>query len=256
MNSILLSLNNLSVSVFDTVILKNINFSVSPGTIHAIMGPNGSGKSTLAYTIMGHPKYNIKYGSVVINNEDITDYLPDKRARCGLFLAFQQPQAIPGVRVSTFLREAYCAITGRVIAVDLFYQLLLDRMKQLHIDPSFADRNLNDGFSGGEKKRFEVLQLLVLQPKIAILDEIDSGLDIDALNIVARGIEIARKENPRMGIVIITHSQRILRHVVPDYVHVLCVGSIVQSGDATLADELENRGYDDYRRTKQNNTPS
>lgn len=247
MNSMLLSLNNLSVSVFDTVILKNINFSLSPGTVHAIMGPNGSGKSTLAYTIMGHPKYNVMHGSVMINSEDITDYLPDKRARCGLFLAFQQPQVIPGVRVSTFLREAYCAITGRIISVDLFWQLLLDRMKQLHIDPSFAHRNLNEGFSGGEKKRFEVLQLLVLQPKIAILDEIDSGLDIDALNIVARGIEIARQENPQMGILIITHYQRILRHVVPDYVHVLYDGSIVQSGDATLADELENRGYDGYR---------
>lgn len=240
---------DLSVLINDTLILNSINLKIKFGTIHAIMGPNGSGKSTLAYTLMGHPHYTITSGSIILNNQDITALSPDKRAKHGLFLAFQQPPAIPGVRVITFLKEAYTAVTGKNISVPEFHAMLNKRMQQLAIDPSFAHRNLNDGFSGGERKKFELLQLLVLQPKVAILDEIDSGLDIDALKIVGNGIGIARKENPDLSIIIITHYQRILHYVHPDYIHILCDGRIVKSGSFSLAQELEHKGYDVYKKT-------
>ncbi len=249
-----LEINNLSVSVFNQPVLKSITLSIKPGTTHAIMGPNGSGKSTLAYALMGHPNYQITAGSIVLQKKEITDLSPDKRAQGGLFLAFQQPQAIPGVRVLTFLKEAYHAMHGKSISVQDFQQLLFMRMKQLLIDSSFASRNLNDGFSGGERKRFELLQLLLLQPNVAVLDEIDSGLDIDALKIVSNGIAIARKENPRLSIILITHYQRILQYVAPDYVHVLCDGRIVESGNASLAQELEQKGYDGFRQKEYQNT--
>jgi len=245
--SALLSINNISVSVLDKPVLYDIALDVNAGTIHAVMGPNGSGKSTLAYVLMGHPGYAITSGSVLLNGVSIADMPIHERAKNGLFLAFQHPCEIPGVSVASFLKEAYMAVTGKHIAVTDFQTLLLERCAQLNIDSSFIARSLNVGFSGGEKKRFELLQLLILRPKIAILDEIDSGLDIDSLKIVAQGIELARKENPDMSILLITHYQRILNYIVPDHVHVLCDGRIVLSGDATVAHTLEAQGYDGFK---------
>ncbi len=241
---------NLSVSLPGQLILQDINLSLEPGTIHAIMGPNGSGKSTLAYALAGHPKYTINQGSMSINGVDITHATPDERAKAGLFLAFQYPIALPGVRVNTFLKESLSAITGKPMPVEEFNALLLAAMHQLEIDPAFAYRDMHDGFSGGEKKKLELLQLLILKPKIAILDEIDSGLDIDALKIVARGIEIARDQSPAMSILIITHYQRILNYIRPDFVHVMCDGKLIASGDAQLAQQLELKGYDGYRQSQ------
>jgi Fe-S cluster assembly ATP-binding protein len=245
--SILLNIENLSVSVNDKPILYDINLSVCSQAIHAIMGPNGSGKSSLAYTLMGHPSYQLTAGSVFLNGVDLSTAQVHERAKHGLFLSFQHPCEIPGVSVASFLREAYIAVTGKHIAVADFQALLLARCEQLSIDPSFIARGLNDGFSGGEKKKLELLQLLILQPKIAILDEIDSGLDIDALKVVAAGIERACKENPDMSIILITHYQRILDYIVPDYVHVICDGHMVASGDARVAQELEAKGYDGFK---------
>jgi Fe-S cluster assembly ATP-binding protein len=242
-----LSINNISVSVLDKPVLYDIDLNINSGAIHAIMGPNGSGKSSLAYALMGHSSYTIGSGAVLLDGADLITMSVHERAKRGLFLAFQHPCEIPGVSVASFLKEAYVAITGQHIAVTDFQQLLLHRCAQLSIDPTFITRGLNDGFSGGEKKRLELLQLLILRPKLAILDEIDSGLDIDSLKIVAAGIEIARQENPEMSIVLITHYQRILNYIVPDYVHVLCDGRIVASGDALVAQALEAKGYDEFK---------
>lgn len=238
---------NLSVSLPHTSVLKDINLTLAPGTIHAIMGPNGSGKSTLAYALSGHPHYTIEHGSIEIDQTDITNLTPDARAKAGLFIAFQYPVALPGVRVNTFLKEAHFACTGTALSVQEFNTLLLEAMDHLKIDPAFAYRAVNDGFSGGEKKRLELLQMLILKPKVAILDEIDSGLDIDALKVVSDGIHYAKKINPEIRILIITHYQRILKYIAPDTVHVLCEGTIVDSGDASLAQQLEHKGYDGYR---------
>ncbi len=246
--SVFLSINNLSVSVLDKPVLKDISLSVESGTIHAIMGPNGSGKSSLAYALMGHPDYSFTAGTVTWNGQDLSSMPVHERSRQGLFLSFQHPLEIPGVSVSSFLKEAYMAVTGNHIPVADFHKLLLDRCAQLDIDPAFTSRALNVGFSGGEKKRLELLQLLMLQPKIAILDEIDSGLDIDSLKIVAAGIELARRENPHMSIILITHYQRILNYIVPDHVHVLRDGCILLSGDASVAYVLEAKGYSEYKR--------
>jgi Fe-S cluster assembly ATP-binding protein len=245
-NSLLL-INNIFVSVIDKPVLYDISLSVSSGVIHAIMGPNGSGKSSLAHALMGHPSYTITSGSVLLNGSDLTLLSVHERARNGLFLSFQHPCEIPGVSVVSFLKEAYVVVTGTHISVADFQKLLIARCEQLLIDPGFIFRGLNEGFSGGEKKRFELLQLLILGPKIAIFDEIDSGLDIDSLKVVAAGIELARKENPAMSIVLITHYQRILNYIVPDYVHVLCQGRIVSSGDAQIAHMLELKGYDGFK---------
>jgi Fe-S cluster assembly ATP-binding protein len=242
-----LSINTISVSVLDKPVLKDISLLVESGSIHAIMGPNGSGKSTLAYALMGHPDYSFTAGAVTWNGQDLTSMPVHERARQGLFLSFQHPLEIPGVSVSSFLKEAYMAVTGGHISVADFHKLLLDRCAQLDIDPTFISRALNAGFSGGEKKRLELLQLLLLQPKVAILDEIDSGLDIDSLKVVAHGIELARAENPAMSILLITHYQRILDYIIPDHVHVLCDGRIVLSGDATVAHALEAKGYDGFK---------
>jgi Fe-S cluster assembly ATP-binding protein len=242
-----LHINNLSVSVNSKELLHDINLQVDAGTIHAIMGPNGSGKSSLAYTLMGHPSYDITSGTILLDSLDITALAVHERARSGLFLSFQHPCEIPGVSVASFLKEAFIAITGTHIPVADFQTLLIERCKQLSIDPSFINRGLNDGFSGGEKKRLELLQLLLLRPRVAILDEIDSGLDIDSLKIVADGIALARTENPLLSIVLITHYQRILDYIVPDYVHVLCDGRLVTSGDARMALDVEARGYDAFR---------
>lgn len=243
--STLLDIKNLSVSVNDKPILYNINLNINSHTIHAIMGPNGSGKSSLAYTLMGHPYYHITSGQVMLNDVDITNMPVHERAKNGLFLSFQHPCEIPGVSVAAFLKEAYIAVTGQHIAVADFQQLLLERCKQLSIDPAFIQRSL-EGFSGGEKKKLELLQLLMLKPKIVILDEIDSGLDVDALKVVAAGIALARQENPHMAIILITHYQRILDYIVPDYVHILCDGRIITFGDAQVAKDLEAKGYDGF----------
>ena len=218
-------------------ILKNITFEVVPGSIHAIMGPNGSGKSSLAHALIGYPGYEITEGSVMLAGNEIAHLSIEKRAQAGLFLAFQYPCALPGVSVLQFLSESYRSLGN----ISRYAKLLIIDEKLLH-------RDLNDGFSGGEKKKFELLQLLVLQPKIAILDEIDSGLDVDALKIVAHALHVAKQENPDMAILIITHYQRILQYIAPDCVHVISGGKIIQSGGAALAYEIDQKGYDEYQR--------
>jgi Fe-S cluster assembly ATP-binding protein len=245
-NNAFLQINNLSVSVNDKAVLHGINLQVNSRAIHAIMGPNGSGKSSLAYSLMGHPSYQITSGSIFLNAVDVSAAQVHERAKQGLFLSFQHPCEIPGVSVASFLKEAFIAVTGQHISVADFQTLLLQYCEKLSIDPVFIQRSL-EGFSGGEKKKLELLQLLLLKPKLAILDEIDSGLDIDALKVVAAGIELARKENQEMSIVLITHYQRILEYIIPDYVHVLCDGRIVSSGDADVARDLEIRGYDGFK---------
>lgn len=233
----------MSVEVAGKLVVKNLNLSVESGTVHAIMGPNGSGKSSLAYAIMGHPYYVVTSGDIFLDNENISVMSPHQRAKAGIFLAFQHPHEIPGVSVATFLREAYSAVTGNILSIAEFNALLHMRLEQLSMDSAFASRGLNEGFSGGEKKRLELLQLLILKPKLAILDEIDSGLDIDSLAIVAEGIALARQENPAMSICIITHYQRILNYVNPDFVHIFSDGTIVESGNADVAQRLEAQGY-------------
>lgn len=242
-----LSLNNISVSTFDQPVLYDIDLKINGGTIHAIMGPNGSGKSTLAYALAGHPQYTVTAGSIILNGLDLVALQPHERARKGLFLSFQHPIEIPGVSVASFLKEAYMAKTGTHISAVDFQTILAERCSQLSIDFTFIARAVNVGFSGGEKKRLELLQLLILQPQVAILDEIDSGLDIDSLKVVAQGIELARAENPTMSILLITHYQRILDYIIPDYVHVLRHGRIEHSGDATVAHMLEAKGYDGFQ---------
>jgi Fe-S cluster assembly ATP-binding protein len=243
-----LVIKNLHVGIEDTEILKGLNLTVHPGEIHAIMGPNGTGKSTLAYALMGHPNYEITDGEVSFKSENILDLDPDERSHLGLFLAFQYPVAIPGVTVANFLRTA---INARRKAIDPedkgmpipeFRKMLKERMDMLKMDHSFAGRYLNDGFSGGEKKRAEILQMATLQPEIAILDETDSGLDIDALRIVSEGVNALR--GPDFGAVVITHYQRILNYIQPDFVHIMLNGRIVESGGPELALQLEEQGYD------------
>lgn len=243
-----LFIENLHVSVDgNQPIIKGLSLQIHPGTVHAIMGANGSGKSSMAYTIMGHPRYQIDQGQISYGGHIISSLTPDKRAKLGVFLAFQHPYALPGVTVFTFLKEAHQALTAHVLSVGAFQDLLYKAMELLHIDQSFAQRSLNDGFSGGEKKRFEMLQLLILKPSLVILDELDSGLDIDALKIVTQGLLKAREENPAMSIIIITHYQKILKYITPDFVHILNGGVIVKTGVASLAHEIEDKGYDGYR---------
>ena len=239
-----LEISNLHVSVEQTPILKGLSLRVRGGEVHAIMGPNGSGKSTLAFTLMGHPRYEVTDGSVVLNGQDILSLTPDERSKAGLFLAFQYPQEVPGVSVASFLRAACNAhrSSEQELSVMQFTRKLRDKMAALEMDAAFANRYLNEGFSGGEKKRNEILQMAMLEPKIAVLDETDSGLDIDALRIVANGVN--HLLNPQLGIIVITHYQRILEYLKPDFVHVLMDGRIVRSGGPELADELEERGYD------------
>ena len=244
-----LEIKNLDVSVHDKQIIENFSLTVPKGEIHAIMGPNGTGKSTLSYTIMGHPAYKASAGDILLNGARINDWTPDQRSHAGLFLALQYPVAVPGVTVANFLRTALNAQRkakdpdDRGIPVPAFRKLLREKMDKLKMDPSFASRYLNDGFSGGEKKRTEILQMAILQPEIAILDEIDSGLDIDALRIVAEGVNMLVEENG-MGVLVITHYQRLLDYIKPDAVHVMMDGHIVRSGDDSLALELEEKGYE------------
>jgi Fe-S cluster assembly ATP-binding protein len=226
-------------------ILRGVDLTVSSGQTHAIMGPNGSGKSTLAYAIAGHPKYLVTQGSVTLDGEDVLAMSVDARARAGLFLAMQYPVEVPGVSVSNFLRTAVTAVRGEAPKLRTFVKELRTAMDELSIDPAFAERNLNEGFSGGEKKRHEILQMQLLNPKIAILDETDSGLDIDALKVVAAGINAFRQQ-PGHGVLLITHYPRILHEVQPDFVHVFVAGRIVEEGGAELADVLEAEGYEKF----------
>lgn len=238
-----LRIHNLVVSVAGKRVLDGISLDVPHGEIHAIMGPNGSGKTTLAHVIMGHPKYKVEQGEIWFKDENIITLTPDKRARLGLFLAFQHPQEIPGVKVSTFLRMIYSIKTGQRLTVVKFKQLLDAKMAELQIDPVFADRYLNAGFSGGEKKKAESLQMALLEPDMTVLDEADSGLDIDALRLVCQNVS-ALHAKTKMGLLLITHYNRILDYIVPDRVHVLIDGKIVRSGDKTFANEVEAQGYE------------
>ncbi|GAA2843063.1 Fe-S cluster assembly ATPase SufC [Crossiella cryophila] len=226
-------------------ILKGVNLTVKAGETHAIMGPNGSGKSTLAYAIAGHPKYAITSGSVLLDGEDVLELSVDERARAGLFLAMQYPVEVPGVSMSNFLRTAATAVRGEAPAVRHWVKEVKAAMTDLDIDPTFAERSVNEGFSGGEKKRHEILQLALLKPKIAVLDETDSGLDVDALRVVSEGVN-RYKADGEVGVLLITHYTRILKHIAPDFVHVFAGGRIVESGGAELAERLENEGYVRY----------
>ncbi|MEW2008722.1 Fe-S cluster assembly ATPase SufC [Microbacterium sp. NPDC078814] len=228
-----------------TPILNGITLTMNTGETHAIMGPNGSGKSTLAYTIAGHPKYTVTSGSITFDGEDVLAMSVDERARAGLFLAMQYPVEIPGVTVTNFLRTAKTALDGEAPSIRQWTKDVKESMANLRMDPKFAQRNVNEGFSGGEKKRHEILQLEVLKPKFAVLDETDSGLDVDALKIVSEGVNRA-KESTGLGVLLITHYTRILRYIHPDYVHVVVAGKIVEEGGPELADRLENEGYDRF----------
>jgi Fe-S cluster assembly ATP-binding protein len=255
-----LEIRDLHVSIEDQEILKGLSLAVDKGEIHALMGPNGSGKSTLAYSLLGHPNYEITSGDILYRGESVLDMDTDERSRAGMFLAFQYPVSIPGVSVANFLRMALNARIpdngngngrGRKgISIPKFRKLLKAKMALLEMDPSFAGRYLNEGFSGGEKKRAEILQMAVLEPNIAVLDETDSGLDIDALRIVANGVKILA--GPDMGVLVITHYQRLLNYIKPDFVHVMLSGRIVESGGPDLALRLEEKGYDWVREKHEN----
>jgi Fe-S cluster assembly ATP-binding protein len=229
-------------------ILRGVDLTISSGEIHAIMGPNGSGKSTLAYSIAGHPKYTITQGQILLDGEDVLEMSVDERAKAGLFLAMQYPVEIPGVSVSNFLRTAKTAIDGEAPAIRTWVKDVKQAMEDLRMDPAFSERNVNEGFSGGEKKRHEILQMELLKPKFAVLDETDSGLDVDALRVVSEGVNRIKQEN-NMGVLLITHYTRILKYIRPDYVHVFVDGKIAEEGGPELADKLEAEGYDKYQRT-------
>jgi Fe-S cluster assembly ATP-binding protein len=228
-------------------ILRGLSLTVNAGEVHAIMGPNGSGKSTLANVLLASPEYELTEGRIWFQGDDITDWPTDVRAKSGMFLAFQYPQEIPGVSVIQFLRQALSARKGIDLSVLELRLATMDWMKRLGMDSSFVDRYLNEGFSGGEKKRNEIMQMAILEPELAILDETDSGLDIDALRIVAQGIREVRAERPNMGVVLITHYQRLLDELQPDHVHILVGGRIVASGGMELAEQLEREGYESFR---------
>ncbi|MBT8398721.1 MAG: Fe-S cluster assembly ATPase SufC [Gemmatimonadetes bacterium] len=246
-----LQIRNLHAKVAEegTEILHGLDLDIPAGEVHAIMGPNGSGKSTLAKVIAGHPEYEVTDGTVTFRGEDILEMEPDERSQAGLFLAFQYPVEIPGVSIANFMRTAKQAHLPEGEELDLFdfQDELLDRMKLLDMDPTFAERPVNDGFSGGEKKRNEILQMAMLKPSMALMDETDSGLDIDALQVVAHGVNALTEENPQMGVLLITHYQRLLNYIKPDVVHVMVDGRIVKTGGPEVALELEEVGYADYR---------
>ena len=238
----MLKIENLHVEIDGNEIVKGLDLEVGRGELHAIMGPNGSGKSTLANVLMGHPRYEVTEGSVTYEGEDVLELEPDERAKMGMFLAFQYPSEVPGVSVANFLRTAVNSVREEELSPMEMYKLLQEKMAVMRMDPKFAERYLNEGFSGGEKKRNEILQMLMLEPRLAIMDETDSGLDIDALQVVARGVNELR--GPEFSAVIITHYQRILRYIQPDRVHVMLDGRLVTSGGKELADVLEDKGYD------------
>jgi Fe-S cluster assembly ATP-binding protein len=228
-------------------ILRGVDLVVQPGEVHALMGPNGSGKSTLASTLMGSPEYTVTSGALRYKGDDITEWGADVRGKAGIFLAFQYPQEIPGVSVRQFLRQALSERKGIDLSVLEIRLKMMEWMERLEMDPAFADRFLNEGFSGGEKKRNEVLQMAILEPELAILDETDSGLDIDALRVVAKGVNEVRADRPDLGVLVITHYQRLLEHLTPDVVHILVDGRIVDTGGPELAERLESEGFDSWR---------
>jgi Fe-S cluster assembly ATP-binding protein len=238
----MLKIENLHAEIDGNEIVTGLSLEVGKGEIHAIMGPNGSGKSTLANVLMGHPRYEVTDGTVTFEGADVFELEPDERAKMGMFLAFQYPSEVPGVSVANFLRTAVNSVREKELSVMDMYKLLQEKMRIMQMDPKFAERYLNEGFSGGEKKRNEILQMLMLEPKLAIMDETDSGLDIDALQVVARGVNELR--GPEFSAVIITHYQRILRYIEPDHVHVMLDGRLVTSGGKELALALEDKGYD------------
>ena len=240
-----LQIQNLHVSVEDKSIVKGLNLQIKPGEVHAIMGPNGSGKSTLANTLLGHPKYTITDGKILVDATDVTEMSTDEKAKHGLFLSMQYPPEIEGVTITNFLRLAYNALKGTAVNPLEFHRKLVEKMKTFGVDPSFATRYVNTGFSGGEKKRAEILQLAVLEPTYAVLDETDSGLDVDALKIVSEGINAFK--NDKTGVLLITHYNRILDYVVPDFVHIMIDGKIVASGGKELAHEVEKSGYSNFK---------
>ncbi|MDF2923684.1 MAG: sufC [Paenibacillaceae bacterium] len=243
-NSPVLTISGLKAAIEGKEIVKGLSLEIKGGEVHAIMGPNGTGKSTLSSALMGHPKYEVTEGTITLDGEDVLEMAVDERARAGLFLAMQYPSEITGVTNSDFLRSAINARRGEGNEISLikFIRQMEAKMKELEMNPEFAHRYLNEGFSGGEKKRNEILQMMLIEPKIVILDEIDSGLDIDALKIVANGVNAMR--SPDRGFLIITHYQRMLNYVKPDFVHVMMQGTIVKSGGPELAERLENEGYD------------
>ncbi len=255
MDSNNLVIRNLHVSVDGKEILKGIDLTIEQGKIHAIMGPNGSGKSTLAYALAGHPRYEVTDGEVWFKGQDVLDLEPNDRSKLGIFLAFQYPVAVAGVTVANFLRAAINAqrakdgVDPKTTAIPMaeYRKVIKQRMDMLEMAPDFARRYLNEGFSGGEKKRLEILQMAMLQPSVAVMDETDSGLDIDALKIVAEGVNLIKAEKPELGVLVITHYQRLLNYIKPDYVHVLMEGKIVREGGPELALELEEKGYDFIR---------
>jgi Fe-S cluster assembly ATP-binding protein len=244
----LLELRNLHCDAEGSSILRGIDLVVREGEVHALMGPNGAGKSTLANVVMGHPGYVVTSGQILLRGQDIAAWSADERARAGIFLAFQYPEAISGVSVIQFLRQAVAARKKLEDLSVLEVRLdLMEWMDRLGMDPAFAERHLNDGFSGGERKRNEVLQMALLAPDIAFLDETDSGLDIDALRVVARGVRTVRSEHPAMGVVVVTHYVKLLEEIEPDHVHILVDGQIVRSGGPELAQQIEHDGYDTFR---------
>jgi Fe-S cluster assembly ATP-binding protein len=247
MSSPLFQIEDLHVSAEGNEILKGVDLTVGAGEVHALMGPNGSGKSTLANALLGSPEYEITSGRILFKGDDITDWDTDVRGKSGMFLAFQYPQEIAGVSVINFLRQALSARKGIDLSVLELRLSIMEWMARLDMDPSFADRYLNEGFSGGERKRNEILQMAILEPEIAILDETDSGLDIDALKVVASGVHEVRSDRPELGVVLITHYQRLLEHLRPDHVHVLVDGRIVASGGMEIAERLEAEGYEAFR---------
>ncbi|HLI55092.1 MAG TPA: Fe-S cluster assembly ATPase SufC [Acidimicrobiales bacterium] len=243
----LLEVDDLNVSVDGAPILKGVSLVVDRGELHALMGPNGSGKSTLANTLLGNPTYQVTSGRILFQGEDVTAWPTDVRAKAGIFLAFQYPEEIPGVPVAQFLRQALSERRGMELSVLELRVSIMEWMKKLGMDPSFGDRYLNEGFSGGEKKRNEILQMAILEPELAILDETDSGLDIDALGVVARGVQSVRAVRPDMGALLVTHYNRILGELRPDVVHLMVDGRIVASGEADLALRIEEEGYESWR---------
>jgi Fe-S cluster assembly ATP-binding protein len=244
----LLEIEGLHVAVEGTEILRGVDLAVGEGELHALMGPNGSGKSTLASTLLGNPSYQVTSGAIRFRGEDVTAWPTDVRAKAGMFLAFQYPEEIPGVPVIQFLRQAVSGRVGDDRSVLEVRMAMLEWMNRLGMDPAFGERPLNEGFSGGEKKRNEILQMALLEPELAVLDETDSGLDIDALRIVADGVQAVRGERPSLGVLLVTHYTRILELLRPDAVHVLVDGRIVESGGPALADRLEAEGYEPWRR--------